>query len=68
VAPVTTPTPPVPTPTPSTSVLGTNISRGPALPVTGPPFPLGALGVLGLCLLGAGMAIVRGARTRGGRS
>jgi uncharacterized repeat protein (TIGR01451 family) len=68
VAPVTTPTPPRPTPTPSTSVLGTNISRGPALPVTGPPFPLGALGVLGLCLVGAGLAIVRRARTRGGRS
>jgi uncharacterized repeat protein (TIGR01451 family) len=68
VAPVTTPTPPTPTPTPSTSVLGTNISRGPALPVTGPHFPLGALGVLGLCLLGAGMVIVRRARARGGRS
>jgi uncharacterized repeat protein (TIGR01451 family) len=62
VAPVTTPTPPAPTPTPSTSVLGTNISRGPALPVTGPHFPLGALGVLGLCLVGAGLVIVR--RTR----
>jgi uncharacterized repeat protein (TIGR01451 family) len=69
VAPVTTPTPPpLPTPTPSTSVLGTNISRGPALPVTGPHFPLGALGVLGLCLLAAGMVIVRRTRTRGGRS
>jgi uncharacterized repeat protein (TIGR01451 family) len=67
VAPVTTPTPPAPTPTPSTSVLGTNISRGPALPVTGPHFPLGPLGVLGLCLLGAGMVIVRRARTRGDR-
>jgi hypothetical protein len=47
---------------------GTNVSRGPALPVTGPHFPLGPLGVLGLCLLGAGMVIVRRARTRGDRS
>jgi len=45
-------------------VLGTNISRGPALPVTGPHFPLGALGVLGLWLVGAGMVIVRRTRVR----
>ncbi|MEA2587090.1 MAG: trimeric autotransporter adhesin [Actinomycetota bacterium] len=67
VAPVTTPTPPpLPTPTPSTSVLGTNISRGPALPVTGVGFPLGLLGLLGVCLIGAGVAVVR--KTRGAGS
>jgi uncharacterized repeat protein (TIGR01451 family) len=66
VAPVTTPTPPpLPTPTPSTSVLGTNISRGPALPVTGVGFPLGLLGLLGVCLIGAGVAVVRKTRRAG---
>jgi uncharacterized repeat protein (TIGR01451 family) len=66
VAPVTTPAPPTPTPTPSTSVLGTNISRGPALPVTGVRFPVGLLGLLGVGLIGVGVAVVR--KTRGAGS
>jgi uncharacterized repeat protein (TIGR01451 family) len=66
VAPVTSPTPPAPTPTPSTSVLGSTFSRGRALPVTGMRFPLGLLGLLGACLIGVGVVIVR--KTRGAGS
>jgi uncharacterized repeat protein (TIGR01451 family) len=66
VAPVTSPTPPAPTPTPSTSVLGSTFSQGRALPVTGPRFPLGLLGLLGACLIGVGVVIVR--KTRGAGS
>ena len=59
------PTPtPTPTPTPSPTVLGENFRRGRALPVTGPRFPLGLLGLLGLCLLGAGVVLVRRGRAR----
>jgi uncharacterized repeat protein (TIGR01451 family) len=59
----TTPTP-TPTPTPSPTVLGQNFQRGRALPVTGPRFPLGPLGLLGLCLLVAGVVLVRRGRGR----
>jgi uncharacterized repeat protein (TIGR01451 family) len=63
-APVATPTPPA-SPTPSPSVLGATFAPpGKALPVTGPRFPLGLLGLLGVCLVGAGLLIGRKARGR----
>ncbi len=65
-APLATLTPPPPSPTPSPSVLGAAFGQGKALPVTGPRFPLGLLGLLGVCLIGIGVVIVR--KTRGAGS
>jgi hypothetical protein len=57
------PTKPAPTPTPSTSVLGTSLSKKPALPVTGPGVPVGLLGLVGLTLVAVGAVLQRRRRS-----
>lgn len=55
---------PARTPTPATTVLGTSTTRKPILPVTGPGFPAGPLGLLAVGLIAAGGALLRRSRRR----
>ena len=52
-----------PTPTPSSSVLGAAITKKPTLPVTGPSFPIGPLGLVGIAFVAGGAVLLRRRRS-----